>query len=96
MHRFENHILNKLMLLATVVVFSLSQSSNAIAAPSTDLLKKAQALLEQHKTDAALACLNTLIDKEPKNARAYSERSIAQVWVESMTRHLRTATRQLH
>lgn len=81
MRRFENHIPNKLMLLATVVVLALSQPNSATADPSTDLLKKAQALLEQRKTDAALACLNTLIKQQPKNALAYIERSRAHVWV---------------
>lgn len=77
MLRFENHILTKATHLAVVVVFALSQPNIAAAAPSTDLLKEAQALLEQHKTDAALACLNAQIKKEPKNALAYSERSLA-------------------
>ena len=72
---FENHILTKATHLAVVVVFALSQPNIAAAAPSTDLLKEAQALLEQHKTDAALACLNTLIKKQPKNALAYANRA---------------------
>jgi tetratricopeptide (TPR) repeat protein len=75
MLRFENHILTKVANLAAVVVFALSQPNSATAAPSTDLLKKAQILLEQHKTDAALACLSTLIKKQPRNALAYANRA---------------------
>lgn len=75
MLRFKNHIPTKVAHLAVVVVFALSQPNSATAAPSTDLLNKAQILLEQHKTDAALACLNTLIKKQPKNALAYANRA---------------------
>lgn len=75
MLRFENHILTKVALFASAVIVALSQPNSATAAPSTDLLKKAQILLEQHKTDAALACLNTLIKKQPKNALAYANRA---------------------
>lgn len=73
--RFENHILTKVALFASAVIVALSQPNSATAAPSTDLLKKAQILLEQHKTDGALACLNTLIKKQPKNALAYANRA---------------------
>ncbi len=75
MLRFENHILTRVALFASAVIVALSQPNSATAAPSTDLLKKAQILLEQHKTDAALACLNTLIKKQPRNALAYANRA---------------------
>lgn len=67
---FEDHILIKVAVLATIIIVALSQQTNA-ATPSTQLLKKAQALLEQNQASAALACLNTLISKEPNNALAY-------------------------
>ena len=75
MLRSENHILTKAAHLAMVVICALSQTNTAAAAPSTDLLKKAQVLLVQHQTDAALACLNSLIKNQPKNALAYANRA---------------------
>ena len=77
MLRLENHVLTKVALLASIIIVALSQQINATATPSTGLLKKALALLDQDQDNAALVCLNTLISKEPNNARAYSERSLA-------------------
>jgi len=59
--RLENHVLTKVALLASIIIVALSQQINATATPSTGLLKKARALLEQDQDKAALACLNSLI-----------------------------------
>lgn len=52
-------------------------SPTAEASPSTDMLAKAQALLEKNQNNAALALLNELIRKDPKNAQAYCDRAFA-------------------
>jgi len=87
MLRFENHVLIKVALLASIIIVALSQQINA-ATSSTGLLKKAHALLEQDQDKAALACLNSLISKEPNNALAYSERSLANAKVENYDKAL--------
>jgi TolA-binding protein len=66
MLRFENHILTKAAHFAVVVIFAFSQTNIAAAAPSNELLKQAQILRDQNKNDAAIACLNMLIKKQPK------------------------------
>jgi tetratricopeptide (TPR) repeat protein len=71
---FENHGI-KITIWFSAIVIALSQHVYEAAAQSNLLLKKAQALLEQNQDDAALVWLNTLINKEPNNALAYSERS---------------------
>lgn len=81
MRGFENHIPTRIMTLAAVASFALSQANNAIAAPATDLLKQAQLLRDQHQDTAALACLNTLIKQQPANAQAYSNR--AAIFIET-------------
>ncbi len=75
MLRFEKHILIKAAHFAIVLIFAFSQTNIAAAAPSTDLLKQAQILRDQNKNDAAIACLNTLIKKQPRNALAYANRA---------------------
>lgn len=95
MLRFENQILTKASHLAVVVMFALSPTNTAAAAPSTDLLKKAQALLEQQRTDAALACLNTLIKKQPKNALAYAHRAGIYVGIQRYHDALNDSTRAI-
>lgn len=81
MRGIENHIPTKIMLLAAVASLTLSQANYAIAAPATDLLKKAQLLRDQHQDTAALVCLNTLIKQQPANAQAYSNR--AAIFIET-------------
>lgn len=60
---------------AIVLIFAFSHTNIAAAARSTDLLKQAQILRDQNKNDAAIACLNTLIKKQPRNALAYANRA---------------------
>src|SRR5271155_4876476 len=78
MQRFGNHVPGKAALLAPIIiVVTLSQQINATGTSSAGQLKKAQALLDHDEDKAALACLNTLIRREPKNALAFSKRSLA-------------------
>lgn len=75
--RVEKHFLVKMALLALIIGVVLVARINATATPSAGLLKEAQNLLDQHKDDAALVCLNKLISQEPNNAMAHVERSRA-------------------
>lgn len=66
-----------LIALGTVIGLSLPMSPTAKASPSTDMLAQVQALLEKDHDKAALALLNELIRKDPKNTQAYCERAFA-------------------
>ncbi len=65
-----------LIALGTVIALSLPMSPTAEASPSTDMLAKVQALLGTNQDKAALALLNELLRKDPKNTQAYCERAL--------------------
>jgi tetratricopeptide (TPR) repeat protein len=67
--------MNRLAFVASIVILSVSKPHDSVATPSMDLLLKSQTLIDRDQNDAALACLNKLIEKQPSNAQAYSERS---------------------
>ncbi|MDR3616997.1 MAG: tetratricopeptide repeat protein [Candidatus Obscuribacterales bacterium] len=77
MLRSKNHILIKAALLVSVTIVSLPQQLTATTGPSVGLIKQTEALLDEGRVDTALPLLDKLISNEPKNARAYSERSRA-------------------
>ncbi len=94
MLHFEKSLSIKLAhLIAVIIVASLHQT--ATLAESYDEVEKAQNLIEQDQFDAAMTCLDSLIHKEPKNARAFNERAVANIKVGKYAKALEDSNRAI-
>ncbi|MCA0314377.1 MAG: hypothetical protein LCH63_11140 [Candidatus Melainabacteria bacterium] len=64
-----------LFAICIFIFLTSAQQTGTKATPCSDSLKRAIALIDRDQDKDALACLNSLIAKDPRSARAFCERS---------------------